>query len=202
MKNQFVCILYLAVAFVSCDKRDDLIRLENNAHVLLRTADADGNELTVFRHLGQDTCLDITVISWLAGAGVLHPILEMAKQEAGHFPSKQFNVVASGDAMSETLARGFSALNMIYHNKPHRITGGLVTRFYYGEVLELKFEGISLLQYEGQILHVEVDVKEAILRTGTEVYLLDEGVVRFSIPRQPEGPLSLDVELHIKICLQ
>ena len=204
MKNRVVCLLCLAVAFIACDKDDDLMVGNSGSLVCLQSADQGGITRSTLSASRRDTCLDLTTMQWLHGAALLQPIYEMAKpqEEAGavELPSQRYVVEAAGDAMSEYLARGHSELNLIYYNNPHRMSGKMVTTFFYGEVLELEFEGITQLQSEGQILHVEVDVKEATLRAGTELYMLDEGVVRFSISRQPEGPISVDVELLIKIC--
>jgi hypothetical protein len=199
MKNRILCFFCLTVVFLSCDKNDDLLVWEEESHVLIQHEDKSGIALTAVHPFRQDTCMDLTTINWLSGTAVSPPILEMAPQE-GDLPSKRFVLEVSGDAMSEHLARGYTELKLTYRNNPHSITGELVTRFYFGEVLELKFEGVSEFQYEGQRLKVEVDVQEAILRTGTELYFLEEGVLRFSIPLQPEGPLSIAIETNIKIC--
>ena len=185
MKNQLLCIISLAFSLIACEKESEFVQK------------ADIQSLSQ-----RSECIDISTTHWLTGFGKDQPIREMATQESkgGNMLSRRYVIEASGDAMSESYARGFSELNLVYDTKTYRLSGELTTTFYYGEVLELKFDGESHVRFDGQTMNLRVSVKEAKFNTGQAILNLSYGDIHFILPSTPEGSFGIEINTNTLVC--
>jgi hypothetical protein len=185
MQTKLLLALFLPVLFFACDQENEILQPANLDHITRR-----------------DPCFELTTSHWLTGQSTIRLVPEAAPQETlgSSAPVNRYVIEASGDAMSELYARGFSELNLIYHTGTNRLTGEMVTTFYYGEVLELTIDDEAQVKYQGEAITLQVEVKKATFTTEAEVFNLSYGEISILLPAKPEGPIQVDISTNTTLC--
>lgn len=201
MKTSIFLTVCLAISFFACDQETDYLTPGD-----LQFSQTNSENVDVLDDNGatsqRNQCIELTTAHWLTGTGRLQPIREKAPQETNmdNISSRRYSIEASGDAMSELYARGFSALSLIYDARTYRLTGAMTTRFYYGEILELKLESDAQVRYEGNTMKITSKVTEATFKTGKGELEIENGEISFIFPLMPEGQFVININTKTTLC--
>lgn len=200
MTPKISLFLGLTLLFTSCDPDADMISpLDRFIPTASTELDPSSSEGDLSRG---DTCMELVTTHWLIGQWMYQPIKMGSAFDADQSAqdAAQYVIEARGDAMSEVYTRGLSDLTIRYNSDSQRLTGTLITRFYYGEVLELAFDDDAQVRYENEAMILQVPVQEATFTTESQVMELSVGTISFSFPLKPEGDFKTEIHTTTRLC--
>jgi hypothetical protein len=206
MRNQLIFILPLALVLLACDPESDysdLTPLDPAKAINVITGDEAVTEGSESQVISRTSCMEISTTQWFKGFRSHQPLQKYTESESDMIaiPSKLITIKAKGDAISTEYARGISDLNLILTNSPNRITGNLVTHFYYGEIMELKIDGEVNVECKEKVMYLTTSVKEAkFIINGKAELGLASGEIVFILPLNPEGTFDLEVNTNTLFC--
>jgi hypothetical protein len=207
MTPKILLLLGLSLFFAACDKETDLLnQVDRPFSTALSDTDPD-SPISQTDLLRGDTCIELKTTHWLIGNWNFQQV-SLSSLELSHVNTqiaKRYIIAASGDAMSPEYARGFSQLDLqydLYRNGSHKITGTMVTQFYYGEIMEMTFDCHAKLGNGEQSGFLQGPVQEARLTTEAEVLGLTDGKIFFNLVFSTDNNLRIDIQTTSLLCIK
>lgn len=204
MKTRLLIYFAFALATISCDKQDTLVSLPE-AHAekrLSSTFTNKGDGVTSF------DCIELTTTNWLmADAQIVVPKVSKPGAEStpviadGRGPGSTYVITASGDGVSELLARCTTEVAITYNSASRSISGSVTSRFYFGEVLEHKLNGIAIARQSAKECILTLDLQHGSLQEEGGTSYLDSGSMTIVIPTDLSKPFQLQLNSAGLYCL-